>query len=122
MATFTRLKLIERVLENLQTLGVAQTPTADDSEIIGEKLDNIHAQLGNRGLTNDGGGVWTIETVPDYVAESYIALALNLAARAFHVKREDMPLVRLDAVQAENEIRRQVAVFNDREPVKAEQF
>lgn len=122
MATLTKADLTKRVLQNLRVLGASATPTADDSDVIGEKLDHVHARLQGRGLTNDGTGAWTIETVPDFVAESYIVMASSLAADPFHVPDDRIVRLRLEAVEAENEIRRQVATLNDGEPAKAEQF
>lgn len=122
MATFTRTDLIKRVLQTIRSLGTGQSPNADDADVVGEKLDNLQARLEGKGLTNDGNGAWTIETVPDTVAEPYIVLGTALCVDAFHVPENRIVRLRVEALEAENEIRRQVAVFNDREPVKAEQF
>lgn len=122
MATFTKADLVKRILQNLRQLGAGSAPTAEDAEIVGEKLANIHAELAREGLTNDGAGVWTIDEVPDFAAEPYIVMASSACGDTFHVPENRIVRLRLEAVEARTRIRRRVAALNDHAPVKAEQF
>lgn len=122
MTTFTKAELVKRTLQNLRQLGAGASPTAEDAEIVGEKIDNIHAGLAREGLTNDGAGVWTVETVPDFAAEPYIAMASAACGDTFHIPENRMVRLLLKEVETQAQMRRRVATLNDHQPVKAEQF
>lgn len=118
----TKADLAKRVLQKLRVLGAGREPAAEDNTLVGNALDELHADLRNRGLTNDGSGTWTIETVPPYAVRPYVHMVTAELADEFHVPEDRIVRHLLSQVEAENRIRRNIMVPNDGEPVKAEQF
>lgn len=78
MATATKRELGPRVLRKLLVLAAGESASADDLELVYEKLDSVHAALRTRGLLR-----WTINSVPDYAQEPYVLMAAFLAAPEF---------------------------------------
>ena len=118
----TKAVLVRMTVRNLRVLAAGAIPPAEDSALVGDALDEVHAELTGKGLTNDGAGVWTVEAVPPELIQPYVVLASSTMADTFHVPDDRIVRLRLEAIEAENRIRRQIAVLNDGEPVKAEQF
>ncbi len=119
--TATRNDLIADTLRNLRKLG-AEAPPADDAERVGDALDQLYERLRVEGLTSNGAGVWTLADTPLEFVRSLVIIASSDQADTFHVPDGRIVRLRLEAVKAENDIRRIAGILNDGAPVKAEQF
>lgn len=119
----TKADIIKQTLRHLRKLGSNREPAGEDSDIVGERLDRIYAKLRRRGLTNDAGaGVWALSAVPDEYADDLMLMAADACADTFMVPENRLVRLRLDAVNARNEIARISGRLRRDEPVVAEQF
>lgn len=50
MATKTRAEMIALAMQRLGVLGAGQTPSSEDSDLVGGVLDSVHDQYNKRGL------------------------------------------------------------------------
>jgi len=120
--TATRADIIKDALRALRRLGAGREPDAEDEDIVGTKLDRIYARLRARGLTNDGSGVWALTAVPDEFAEELVILTAAANADTFHVPEERLVRLRLEEVEARNEITRLAGRDRQDTPAVAEQY
>lgn len=82
MATLT--DLAPRVLQKLKVLAADEAPSAADREKALEKLKAAHYSFGVQSLAQ-----WTMNDVPPYAEEPYVAMAAFLAADDFEAEAKD---------------------------------
>lgn len=74
----TRAEAIKQALQNLRVLDAVSEPAAEDASRVGTRLDQVRAELSERGL------VWWDEgDIPDSVAGSFCALVAAASADVF---------------------------------------
>lgn len=49
MAALTRAAMVDKVLHRLRTLGAGQSANANDAQLVGEALDDLHARYARKG-------------------------------------------------------------------------
>ncbi len=79
----TKSELAVAVLQELGVIGAGETPSAEDDVKADFALENVHARLEVRGYTTYEGTEWTIDTVPDFAAKTYIIIAANELVNVF---------------------------------------
>lgn len=94
-ATITQ--LIEKVLRRLTVLGAADPVTAEDAEIVTDALNELHDEISNMGLNVKGDLEWSLDYVPRYVVEPYVALAANKLSDEFGIQGERLLSLRQGA-------------------------
>lgn len=123
--TYTKVALRNGVLEELGVLAPGETATADDAVLVEAALDRLHARWAGRGITARGvssGGVttydtpWTLDTVPDYAADSYTLMCSAMVAGRFGLPADRRQELLLLSVAAERELRAQVSAGWDETP------
>lgn len=118
-----RADIIADALRDLEVLGVGQSaPDASDALEVGKRLDRIYARLRGKGLTNDGNGIWDLTDIPPEYEEPLITMTASSCSRLFGKPADEVVTRRLESIEAENEIRKQSAALNDRQPVEAEYY
>lgn len=118
----TKADIIADTLRNLRDLGTGETATADDSDVVGNKLDRIYAELRSDGLTNDGSGVWALSAVPDEYVEHLVVMASSRCADTFHIPDDRIVRLRLEEVEARNRITRISSRARTDDPAVTEQL
>jgi hypothetical protein len=83
MATLTKAEIRNRVLQRMRVLGQGQTASAEEAAHVDQHIDLLHNELEARGLARIGTLTWTVDTIPDYVAEAYTAMAAFRASPLF---------------------------------------
>lgn len=76
MATAT--ELVPRVLRKIKVLAAGEVASAEDAQLVEEKLRAVHASLKTHGLLR-----WTLQDIPDYAEEPYVMMCAFLVAPDF---------------------------------------
>lgn len=74
----TRAQAIKQTLQNLRVLDAVSDPAAEDASRVGERLDQVRAELSERGLI-----WWDAEAIPDAAAEPFCRLVAAASADMF---------------------------------------
>lgn len=74
----TRAEAIRQALENLQVIDAISNPSAEDSEAVGRRLDQVRAALLEKGLC-----WWDEGAIPDSVAAAFCRLVAQNSADMF---------------------------------------
>jgi hypothetical protein len=75
MATLTKAEIRNRVLQRMRVLGQGQTASAEEAAHVDQHIDFLHNELEARQLARIGTLTWTVDTIPDYLAEAYTIMA-----------------------------------------------
>jgi hypothetical protein len=70
MATLTKADIRNRVLQRMRVLGQGQTASAEEAAHVDQHIELLHSELTARGLAQIGTLTWTVDTIPDIVAEA----------------------------------------------------
>lgn len=77
-ATLDSSALVQPVLQRLGVISGIETGSDDDRLAASEKIKRVHSLVFGQGLAS-----WTLETIPNYAAESYIIMSAELLAPTF---------------------------------------
>lgn len=69
MATYTKADIVKQAMEYISELESQEAVSAEDSDFVGRKYDNMHAFLEEKKLA-----YWASGAVPDYVAEFVVQI------------------------------------------------
>lgn len=75
----TRAQAIKQALQNLRVLDAISNPSAEDAATVGDRLDQEHARLDERGLV-----WWSTDDIPAGVAGPFCRLVAAACADAFN--------------------------------------
>jgi hypothetical protein len=114
MATLTKVEIRNRVLQRMRILGQGQTATAEEADHVDQHLKFLHNELEARQLARIGTLTWTVDTIPDYLAEAYTIMTAYRASLLFGRQTT------YDEYQmGEDMLRRVIAAPSDSDPIKA---
>ncbi len=78
----TRSELITRVLQKLRELEADETPSSEDTALVGAKYDEVYEELNDRGLVS-----WASDgTIPSTHAQPMVTIVAARSADDFHVE------------------------------------
>ena len=118
----TRSDIIKGTLRKLRVLGTGRAPEAEDDEVVGEKLDEIYAELRAERLTNDGSGVWALTAVPNEYVNHLVVIGSSRNADDFHLPDDRIIRLRLEEIEAKNRIRKLSGGSRTDDPAVTEQY
>jgi hypothetical protein len=114
--------LVRLALQNMGVLAEGETARFEDAAMALEALRDAHEMLRGKGIANKQDLAWPLALVPNFAARPYAAIAADLMADAFGVSSQRAARLSARAVEGQRELRRQVAVRYDGEPVNLEPY
>ena len=83
MATLTKAEIRNRVLQRMKVLGQGQIASAEEAAHVDQHIEFLHNELEARQLARIGTLTWTVDTIPDYLAEAYTIMVAYRASPLF---------------------------------------
>lgn len=114
MATLTKADIRNRTLQRMRVLGQGQTASAEEAAHVDQHIELLHNELEARDLARIGSLTWTVDNIPDYLAEAYTAMAAFRASPLFGRQTSYD-----EYTMGEHMLRRIISMPQDDDPIKA---
>lgn len=114
MTTYTKAQLRNRVLQKLGVLAGAETAGSDDSTLVEQVIDNVHAMLEREIWLS-----WTTSAIPDTVFEPLATIAAAMLGGEFGLSDSRRQELLVLADGAMGQIRVQVQAEANDAPIPA---